>query len=684
VLHPALVHHEPVLNELHVQNAQITLPLKNGEGKIDKPLLKNLRAHVYFPPEQIYVSQAEGMFCGMRISATGQLIKRENYQASGGLSEEDWQKRLSILQQTVTELQKFAAPRSPPSLQIKFSGDLAQIEDARVEATLQGEQLRRGQYEMRDLFAAAEWSNQTLNITRCEWKDNAGNFTGRASWSRQRQTADFQARSTIDLKGFLEGLGFSERLADVAFVSAPLIELTGDADLGQRHPRLKIIGHAGVDQLTYKAVSFSDCGVEFSWDGERTFLRDIHARQGAGELRAEVLDAPNDFRLNIDSNISPVILRAFVSPEVNEFLSEWEFQRAAALRFAIRGHDRHPRNWQGDGTIALERARFRGVWINNATAKVHFGNGAVTYQDFRVTRVDGVGTGNFTYDFANHEVRISNVKSSLRPTDAIFWIDPTLLKTVTPYKFRQPPNITADGVYQFRGGKNTHLDIAVEARNGMDYTFLGKVLPFDRVSGKLVFTNDRLQIVDLVGALFTGDVHGNTDISLAPNDPRYHANLSVNGINFPRLTDLYYNYKTAQGKLSGVYNFDGFGPDARKMRGTGKVEVTNGDVFAIPVFGLLSGILSYVMPGAGYRVARTASASFTIKDSVIHTNDFEVAGTLFSMLGQGDIYFLDDKLDFDLRVNPKGPGVLLAPVYKLFEYKGEGSLNKPDWHPKGF
>ncbi|RDJ93714.1 hypothetical protein B4Q13_20050, partial [Lacticaseibacillus rhamnosus] len=28
--------------------------------------------------------------------------------------------------------------------------------------------------------------------------------------------------------------------------------------------------------------------------------------------------------------------------------------------------------------------------------------------------------------------------------------------------------------------------------------------------------------------------------------------------------------------------------------------------------------------------------------------------------------------------------VLLTPVYKLFEYKGEGSIAKPNWHPKRF
>src|SRR5207253_10134999 len=70
----ALIHRQPFLNALDVRDAQITLPLKTEGGKADKAQLTNFRAHVYFPPEQIYVSQAEAIFCGIRISATGQLI----------------------------------------------------------------------------------------------------------------------------------------------------------------------------------------------------------------------------------------------------------------------------------------------------------------------------------------------------------------------------------------------------------------------------------------------------------------------------------------------------------------------------------------------------------------------------------------------------------------------------------
>ena len=110
----AFIHHEPFLNALDVRNAQITLPLTGIGGNTGKAQLNDFRAHVYFPPEQIYVSQAEGIFCGIRISATGQLIKRANYQPSPPLSQEEWQKRLSILRRVVSELQKFSFPATPP------------------------------------------------------------------------------------------------------------------------------------------------------------------------------------------------------------------------------------------------------------------------------------------------------------------------------------------------------------------------------------------------------------------------------------------------------------------------------------------------------------------------------------------------------------------------------------------
>jgi len=86
----------------------------------------------------------------------------------------------------------------------------------------------------------------------------------------------------------------------------------------------------------------------------------------------------------------------------------------------------------------------------------------------------------------------------------------------------------------------------------------------------------------------------------------------------------------------------------------------------------------------GYSQAHEATAPFSIKNGVIHTDNLKISGNLFSMLGHGDLNFVENALDFDIRMNAGGPGAVLTPLYKLFEYHGEGTLTKPVWRPKRF
>ncbi|HEV2097154.1 MAG TPA: hypothetical protein VGQ82_11715, partial [Chthoniobacterales bacterium] len=102
----ALLHRQPFLNAVDVRDARLAIPFPVSSGAATRAELTHFRAHVYFPPEQIYVSQAEGLFCGLRISATGRLIKRDNYKPSSEISAEEWQQRLRLLQSVATELNR--------------------------------------------------------------------------------------------------------------------------------------------------------------------------------------------------------------------------------------------------------------------------------------------------------------------------------------------------------------------------------------------------------------------------------------------------------------------------------------------------------------------------------------------------------------------------------------------------
>ena len=250
----ALIHHEPFLNALDVRNAQLIFPIRSNDPKAPRAQLTRFRAHVYFPPEQIYVSQAEGIFCGVRISATGQLIKRQNYVPSAGASEEEWQARLRILQRIVTELGKFTFPADVPRLQVKFSGDLSQLEDAHFEASLHCDHIQRGAYTMRNFSANAEWIGQRLNLTQCEWQDDAGSLAARASWTRQSGVADFQLRSTLNLKTFLESFGFPQLLDGMTFSAPPLLDISGTLPFGDLEQKKNVIGRVALENFDYKSV----------------------------------------------------------------------------------------------------------------------------------------------------------------------------------------------------------------------------------------------------------------------------------------------------------------------------------------------------------------------------------------------------------------------------------------------
>ncbi len=680
----ALLHHQPFLNALDIRNGDLTVPLPKMAGQVSSAELKRFRAHIYFPPERIEVSQAEGIFCGIRISASGQLIKRAGYQPSKPDSAEDAAARLRLVQTLVTVLQRFQYPESAPELQVKFSGDLSQLEDAHVEATLRGSRIVRDAYEARNFYLAAEWRDHTCSIPQLEWHDATGRFTGTASWSRVNGRASFQARSSLALKPLLGSFGFGPLLQDLDFHSPPQIETSGFATIGAAQKALSVTGKFAVDKFAYHQIEFEGANFDFAWDGSRTMLRDIRLRSRNGQLSADLLDAPGDFRLNLDSSLVPSVFEPILPEKFRPFLRQWGWQRYPNIRLNLQGAGRDPATWKGDGSLALGRTRFRGVWMNSATADLKFGEGEFALENFRVTRDEGSGTGSVSYNFAQRQIRLTNVETSLKPSDAIIWIEPRFWEHVVPYRFHGTPHVNANGIVQLGRGTLTHLTIDVSALDGMDYTFIDKVLPFDRIAGQLLFTDDRLQIFGLNGILFSGEMRGNADISLTKNNRGYTAKIEAEKVDFPKLTDLYFKYKTSEGKLGGSFDFSGNGSNSAALQGEGRVKVTDGNVFAIPVFGPLSELVSKIFSGAGYSVAHEASAPFSIKEGVIHTDKLRVAGKLFAMVGHGDIDFLQNKLDFDIRIDAKGPGAVLTPLYQLFEYHGGGSLTKPIWRPRHF
>ena len=340
---------------------------------------------------------------------------------------------------------------------------------------------------------------------------------------------------------------------------------------------------------------------------------------------------------------------------------------------------------EASGTLKVGRTIYRGMEARDATTTFRYDGRVLALDGFEVNRAEGSGKGALSLDLKTGIYTLKDVRTSLHPAEVALWIDPDLVHDIKPYRFgKKPPLLRLDGTIDPRkGGKQTKLTVIADAPGGMDYTFVGKELHFGEAKGRLFFTDERLKLSDTRAELFGGKITGDADISILKAKPGHNATLQLSGVNFAKLSKLYFDYDDSEGKLDAAYSFSGKGDEGRTMRGEGEVTVTDGKVFAIPFLGPFSEILNKIVPGMGYNRAHKASMTFGIAEGIITTKNFLITGKGFSMMGGGRIWFLDDKMDFDIRINAQGlPGVLFFPVSKLLEYRAASKFSKPEWRPK--
>jgi hypothetical protein len=677
-----LMHHQSFLNGVHLRKTNLSLQANPDVPAGPRWVVSNINASVLLPPDQVYVSRAEADFYGIHVSAAGRLINPGSFRREERKPDERQTPAHDELVGRITALlQSVRYPHGAPRVDVRFSGDLAKPHDIFVEATAEGNEAVVKNARFRDLAADVEYRRGRLQLRRLHFGDSRGTLDVAGSLDARTADADFQARSTLDLPGLVHVLKIKSPLEACVFSDPPLIEAAGGANLNTL--KVKATGRIAMGRFEVKTIPFQKLTAAFAVDDRRFFINDVLIQHSSGQITARAMHVPGDFRAKIESNIDLSALLPFADSKLGEFISELEFADPPLVQLAISGTGLSPLSWTGTGDLRLGRTKIRGAGLNEAQAKIEFRNRTLALRDIRVARVEGTGSGTLIWDFPKDVVYLENVRANLIPAEVVMWFNPKIQKDILPYRFHGPPNLRVSGTAQVvPGDEKTNLEVLADAPRGLDYVFLGKNLPFGATSGRLLFKAGRLYLSNVRGQLFGGLVRTGADISIMKEKPGYTARIDAEGVDFEKLTSLYFNYKDSRGRLDGYFDFRSR-KDPRDLAGTGTIRVTEGNVFAIPILGPFSGILNALVPGMGYNKAHKASATFAVNKGVIDTSDFLVDGQGFAMIGGGKLFYLDDKIDFSIRINAQGlPGILLFPVSKILEYGADGTLSKPGWRPK--
>lgn len=677
-----LIKGKTFLDAIDLHDATLALPIDPKDPAGRKIEVRRMSGRLFLPTDQVYLSSFEAEIYGIRVTASGRIV---NPQAARKKPKPPAASKqtTALIARVVDELGAIKYEGETPVLDLRFSGDLARPETVFVEAKVWAESARRGDWRLGSFYLDALYRDQRVAIRQLLASDATGVLRLSGSYDVEAKAAEAQIRSTLDLQPALRAFVNVPELDEFVFYAPPDVDLTVRAAFGDS-PAMQLLGHVGAKRFGYRSVIFDAFDADVVWDGERWGARNVRLHHPTGEVTGDAMQLPGDFRTRLRSTINPKALAPLLKGAAAEWFKQVDFLDAPEVSAEASGPDPDPAHLSANAALKLGRTSYRDVWAQLATATLRYANRRLVVDPLRVVRTEGSGGGGLVFDFIRDECEVQKIHASVNPQEVIWWIDPKLLKDIAPYRFgKQPPNLFIDGIVHTKNGPTTQLRVDVDAPGGMDYTFLRRELHASKISARLDFNTSRMKIQNLDASVFGGKLRGFGDVSLVRADPSHSADVRLENVDFAALTKLYFGYDDSKGRLNARYGFSIRGDDARTMRGRGDLAVTDGKVFAIPFLGPLSFILNGIVPGMGDDVARKGSASFTLANGVIDTSDFLVEASGFSMIGGGKLFYLDDKMNFDVRINARGlPGVLLFPVSKLFEYTSTDTLAKPNWRPK--
>jgi hypothetical protein len=386
-------------------------------------------------------------------------------------------------------------------------------------------------------------------------------------------------------------------------------------------------------------------------------VRDFLLRREDGDISGKlaVVDQPAALLhlTGIASSCMPSPAAGMFAPRTGEVLARYFFES--------------PPRTELEGTVGLKSPEFNDLKVRlNAPGLCGL---PVAKQDWRFTGVSGtlhLKKDTITVDLSGR------TQARGRFTPAVRFDAPAEARVAGVFGLTKDNWISA-----------TRYMVNVDAPRDMQLLLGEREFPVQQLNATVRNDAGKLAVI-AGGSLFDGRLAATLDF---PDQARggHSASVTLDRVNFSRLTALFGSKDETGGVISGRFTYetpDGAGPT---IEGSGVASLQEANIFALPLLGPLSTIISALLPGdrIAYSVARQAEASFTVSRGRVALHGFEAATRTFRLTADGSVDAVRDSVDIDARINLRGaPGMLLYPVSKLLEYHAGGTISDPGWRPK--
>lgn len=455
-------------------------------------------------------------------------------------------------------------------------------------------------------------------------------------------------------------------------------------------------GRLESSSAVYRRVAVNRTSVPFALTNLVWELTDLQLDRPEGGFRANVRasEATGDFDVTLRSEVNPLALRpAFADvPDANDVFDLFQLPGPPPrLKARLTGNRRDLATLRGTADVQVTNVVFRGVPIPGVTAHLTYSNQWLSILEPVVVREGERGTADgIAIDLAGARLFLTNATGRLSPLAIGQAIGPITRQAIEPYVFDVPPDARAEGsVPLARWNRNTEdLRFVIDGER-----FHWKVLNFERLQGSVRWQGNLLTLTNVMAAWYGGTLTGWAQFDFdAPNGGRMAFDAHFANCALKPIVRDFQNGRTnnLDGTISGRMRV--VRADINRLNswdGDGRIELKEGLIWDIPLFGLLSPILNGLVPGLGNSRAKEGRATFTMTNSVIYSKDLQIIANATPLRYEGQVDFdgnVTARVEAELMREIPGIGRVISTVFwpvtrLLLRYSVTGTLADPKLKP---
>ncbi len=696
------------VERLDLKGGSLSLPADPNDPESKVLEVKNASGRVLMPGgRRLEILDAQGEVGGIRLEFEALLLGyRQRLSAKDSENEEARLQRQRLLSKVIELLEPWKFdPASPPVIRIRVEGDLDDPKTVRADLHLKSTGLERGGITLSRLEAKGEMRGRLLVMESLDVEDGGGALRGRMEYDLTTRSGRFDAKSNLALPVLLRELDAPGWLDQVSFESRPEVSARGSFELPhQGKPVFQVTGHLTAKKLSFKGHSADRAECDISWDGSSMFLEDLVVTRPDGTLRGRLLAQPDQVRYDVSTDLRIDVWRGFFDKHplgkvFNDFKDRDDTKVAARIKGRFNRNDVH--DWSAGGEAMATHMSYKGTPFREARVDMKlnhdaldFTNGTVDfdYADYALRKAHGgpmsgkAKVDQVRYDREPGTLTIRGIEGAFWPAPVLRMFLPKVADHLEEYRFHTTPRLTGGGVIGLvKGSTKTDFKVNGATDKNVTYKFAGKDLLLSNLRTKVRVLPAATEIRDLTFELFDGPVRGKIDVVPDAGGQRVKGELDWTRLSLAEFSAACGFDKKAKGFVTGRIEFNYMGKAAQGLNGDGLIALEEGELFSVPIFGPLSPVLSVVLANrkAGFQEARDAFCTFSVKEGVLHTNDFLTTTPSLVFTGDATADLNRMTLDMTIRMNARGLfGVItlpLKPFYGLFQFRGTGPLSQPKW-----